>query len=93
MNIDIPADLETFVDAAISSGGFKNKEEVVGEALRLLRQRLKQTCEQLRGDVNAGFEELAAGAATEYDEPLLASRFEAIKAAGRQRLNDRPLDE
>jgi putative addiction module CopG family antidote len=84
MTVEIPSDLQDFVQAAITSGNFKDEGEVVGEALRLLRQR-----EQLRADVNVGLAQLDAGQYAEYDEHGLRARFVAIKLAGRQEFNRR----
>ncbi len=39
MTVNIPADLASFVQQAIASGRFTSQEQVVGEALRLLRQQ------------------------------------------------------
>lgn len=38
--IEIPLDLQQFVQAAITSGGFRSESEVVAEGLRLLRERV-----------------------------------------------------
>jgi Arc/MetJ-type ribon-helix-helix transcriptional regulator len=38
--IEIPLDLQQFVQAAITSGGFRSESEVVVEGLRLLQQRV-----------------------------------------------------
>ena len=45
--VEIPFDLQQFVQTAISSGAFHSESEVVAEGLRLLQRR-----EQLRRDVN-----------------------------------------
>jgi putative addiction module CopG family antidote len=81
MSVEIPSDLRDFVQAAITSGGFKDEGEVVSEALRLLRQR-----EQLRADVNVGLAQLKTGQFAEFDEHGLRARFESIKSAGREQL-------
>jgi antitoxin ParD1/3/4 len=83
MNVDLPADLQAFVQAAINSGGFKNAGDVVGEALRLLQRR-----ERLRADVNAGLEQLERGHFQDHDEHALGAAFDALKRTGRNSLRD-----
>ena len=56
MSIDIPPELTDFVQGVIAAGTFRDESQVVGEALRLLRQR-----EQLRADINAGIDQLEQG--------------------------------
>jgi putative addiction module CopG family antidote len=51
MNITkLPADLETFVQEEIASGKYKSEEELVTEALRLLKAKRTRT----NGDTNQG---------------------------------------
>ena len=56
MNVEIPAELDQFVKEMISTGSYRNENELLIEGLRLLKSR-----EQLRRDVNAGIEQLEAG--------------------------------
>lgn len=78
MDVNIPTDLEAFVQAAVTSGSFGNESEVVDAALRLLQQQ-----EVLRQDVMLGFHQLDRGESTTYTRAELASHFESIKTAGR----------
>ena len=56
--------------------------EVVREALRLLKDR-DQAREQLRADVQAGFDQLARGEGRVYDKVSGRQLAERIKARGR----------
>jgi antitoxin ParD1/3/4 len=56
MNVEIPAELDQFVKEMISTGSYRDENELLIEGLRLLKSR-----EQLRRDVNAGIEQLEAG--------------------------------
>ena len=77
--VEIPQELQQFVQAAVRSGSFQSESEVVAEGLRLLQRR-----EQLRRDVNEGIAQLDRGEYTEYDEATLRERFEQIKTEGRE---------
>ena len=63
IHVDIPAELEPFVQAVVQKGDFHDPAEVVGEALRLLSRR-----EQLLQNIKAGVEQLDRGEYTEYGE-------------------------
>ncbi len=56
MNIEIPHELNQFVEQMLSTGNYRNENELLIEGLRLLKSR-----EQLRQDVNAGIDQLEAG--------------------------------
>ncbi len=81
MHIDVPPELEQFVNSVVASGAFRNESEVLSEALRLLARR-----EQLRHDVTVGLRQLDDGQYAEYDEDGLRRRIEQIKSDGRTRL-------
>jgi putative addiction module CopG family antidote len=49
MNVSLPAALEDFVSSQVNSGEFGDASEVVGEALRLLREEQeRKTMEEMR---------------------------------------------
>lgn len=56
MNVEIPPDLNLFVQQMISCGSYRDESELLIDGLRLLRSR-----EQLRADVNAGIDQLLNG--------------------------------
>ncbi len=76
MNVEIPHELSEFVQEMISTGDYRDENELLIEGLRLLKSR-----EQLRHDVNAGIEQLEAGQGTDGDEVFarLAERARQIE--------------
>ncbi len=84
MIVEIPPEFEPFVRAAIDSGSFQSEAEVVGEALRLFRQR---KLSELRRDIDTAAKELDRGEGIDIeDEEALGDFFEDIKNRGRKRL-------
>jgi antitoxin ParD1/3/4 len=63
MDVEIPSDLNPFVQQMISCGAYRDENELLIEGLRLLRSR-----EQLRADVNAGIDQLQSGEGLDGDE-------------------------
>ena len=80
MNIEIPPELNPFVQQMILGGSYRNENELLVEGLRLLRSR-----EQLRSDVNAGIEELEAGRGLDGDDV-----FARLNERARQLGNRKP---
>jgi antitoxin ParD1/3/4 len=58
MNVSLTPELERLVNEKVESGLYQTASEVVREALRLLKER-DHAREQLRADVQAGFDQLA----------------------------------
>ena len=85
MTVDIPAEFQPFVQAAINRGDFRDESEVVGEALRVLQAR-EQRLKELRREVQLGIDQLDRGEYSEYDERSLKEFFEQIKTEGRKSL-------
>ena len=56
MNVSIPADLEGFVQSLVVSGDYRNPDEVVGTALKMLQHK-----EKLRREIQAGIDQLDQG--------------------------------
>ncbi len=56
----IPEELKAFIEREIGSGKYRNEEEVVSAALRLLQER-ERKLESLRADLQEGFSELERG--------------------------------
>lgn len=84
MTVEIPPELQPFVQHVIDAGNFSNEAEVVGEALRLLRQRQLY---ELRADIDAAAAQLDRGEGIELeDEQALRDFFEDIKVRGRRRM-------
>jgi antitoxin ParD1/3/4 len=70
------------VNEKVESGLYQTASEVVREALRLLKKR-DQAREQLRADVQAGFDQLARGEGRAYDRTSGRQLAERIKSRGR----------
>lgn len=84
MTVEIPPELQQFVQRVISIGSFNSEAEVVGEALRLLRRR---RLDELRQDIAAAAEQIDRGEGIEIeDEETLRELFEDTKERGRKRL-------
>ncbi len=88
MPIEIPAEHAQFVKAVISRGSYKSEDEVVDEALRLLKKR-ESRIEQLRKELAPALVRLDRGEGIELDEETLQPFFEEIKAEGKRRLAER----
>jgi antitoxin ParD1/3/4 len=81
----IPPELQQFVDQELASGQYRSADEVICAGLRLLRER---RLFQLRGEVQAGLDQLDRGEAIELaDQQALRTFFDDIKARGRNRLD------
>jgi antitoxin ParD1/3/4 len=74
----LPPDLLQFVEREIASGRYGSEDDVICEALRLLRER-DERLEALRADIRPALEQLERGEGKPLDG-------DAIKARGRQRL-------
>jgi antitoxin ParD1/3/4 len=82
MNVSLTPELERLVNEKIESGLYQTASEVVREALRLLKER-DQAREQLRAEVQAGFDQLARGEGRGYDKASGRQLAERIKSRGR----------
>ena len=77
MNISLPAELEAFIAERIASGHYRSPDDVIGEALRLLRadeeeQQIRLAA--LRADINEGIASLERGEAIPGDEAFARLR-------------------
>lgn len=82
MNVSLTPELERLVNEKVESGLYQTASEVVREALRLLKER-DQARQQLRGDVQAGFDQLARGEGRTYDRTSGRQVADRIKSRGR----------
>ncbi|MCE5268250.1 MAG: type II toxin-antitoxin system ParD family antitoxin [Planctomycetaceae bacterium] len=86
MTVEIPAELQPFVDQIIHSGSYNSEAEVVGGALRLLQERQRRV-EELRREIQPALDQLNRGEGIELNtEEELRLFFEDIKNRGQQRL-------
>jgi len=82
MNVSLTPELEQLVNEKVESGLYQTASEVVREALRLLKER-DHAREQLRADVQDGFDALARGGGRTYDKVSGRQLAERIKSRGR----------
>jgi antitoxin ParD1/3/4 len=82
MNVSLTAELERLVNEKVESGLYQTASEVVREALRLLKER-DQARQQLRADVQAGFDQSARGEGRADDTVLGRQLAERTKSRGR----------
>ena len=82
MNVSLTPELERLVNEKVESGLYQTASEVVREALRLLKER-DYAREQLRGDVQVGFDALTRGEGRTYDKASGRQLAEQIKSRGR----------
>ena len=66
MNVEIPADLQPKIQAAIVKGNFADEQELVAEILRVVMPVLGDY-EQLRRDVQASLAEMEHGDVRDAD--------------------------
>ncbi len=64
MNIILKPEYEEFIQAQIQSGKYGSAEELIGEAIALLRER-KQRIEELRQKIAVGTAQIAKGQVTD----------------------------
>lgn len=82
MNVSLTPELEQLVNEKVESGLYQTASEVVREALRLLKER-DHAREQLRADVQDGFDALARREGRTYDKVSGRQLAERIKSRGR----------
>lgn len=89
MNVSLTPELERVVNDKVESGMYQTASEVVREALRLLKER-DDAREQLRADVQAGFDQLARGEGRAYDKASGRQLADWVKAKGRATRSRKP---
>ena len=82
MNVSLTPELERLVNEKLESCLYQTASEVVREACRLLKE-CDHAREQLRADVQAGFDELVRGEARAYDKTSGRQPAGRIKSRGR----------
>jgi len=60
MNINLPKDLERFVQAKVRSGRFTSSDEAITEAVRLLQQREEAQETRVLEGIRQGLEDMRA---------------------------------
>ena len=74
----LPPDLGQFVEEQIATGKYHTEEELVVDAVRVLR-RLADQQHAFHDAVRQGMEQLARGELTEYDDKSLGELFDGLK--------------
>jgi antitoxin ParD1/3/4 len=82
MNVSLTPELERLVNEKVESGLYQTASEVVREALRLLKDR-DQAREQLRSNVQAGFDRLTRGEGRTYDR-ISGRRADQVARSARE---------
>ena len=85
ISIQLPTDLDQFVQAQVASGDFRSEQELLEAAVRLLRDRAEQKMARLsdlKRELQIGIDQLERGETTAFDA-------EAILAEAARRVSDR----
>jgi antitoxin ParD1/3/4 len=85
MTVLLTHEQEALIKEHLSTGRYASEDEVIGEALALLKQHEK-ALEKLRADVREGLEDLEQGRYSTYNNETLGDFFEDVKKRGRERL-------
>ena len=89
MAVTIPEELQQFVEHAIASGKYRSWDEVVSEALRLLRER-EEKLDRLRSDIQLGIDQLGRGEGLVVNDQVAHQKLlDDIEERGAQRLADK----
>jgi antitoxin ParD1/3/4 len=80
----IPAEFEPFIEHQVATGRYQSPQEVVSDALRMLRE---QRLDTLRKQIQVGIDQLDRGEEIVIeDEDALKRFFDQIKNEGEQEL-------
>ena len=81
----IPVEFEPFIEYQVATGRYHSPQEVVSDALRLLRE---QGLETLRKEIQVGIDELDCGKEIVIEnEEALERFFDDIKTEGRKEID------
>lgn len=75
MSLELPKELEAFVEERIGGGGYANVGDVLRTAFGLLQER-----ERLLEKIDAGTAQFSSGQFTEYDDDSFERFFADIEA-------------
>jgi putative addiction module CopG family antidote len=78
MTVELTREQEQFIEQELSTGHFSNRDEVIGEALALLK-RQREARAKLQTAVEEGLSDLAAGRGRSHAEGVA----ESVKQRGR----------
>jgi len=80
MSVEISLENEQFIQQVIDNGTYRNRAEVLAEAIRLLKVRI-----ELIEHIDRGTQQLRNGQFTEYDDESLRAYFDDLQARGQAR--------
>jgi len=78
----LPPDIEEFIHAEVASGRFDSTDDVLHEAIGILKAREQQRYE-LRNDIQAAVEQIENGDYVEYDQTSLHKFLDELKQEAR----------
>ena len=90
MTVTLRPELEQIINDRLASGRYPSPTEVIGDALRLLKERdelREQKLEELRRELQIGIDQIERGEYSSYDEDSLEELAEKIKARNLSRLS------
>jgi antitoxin ParD1/3/4 len=82
----LPPELDQFVTDQIATGRYRSAEDLMVDAVRVLRQ-LDAQQQAFHDDVRKGMDQVARGEYTEYDDASLAELFAGLKERALRRRN------
>ena len=85
MNVSLTKELETYVRRKVESGLYRSAGEVIGEGLRLMKERdelYQLNRAELRREIDVGVDQANCGRMQSFDEETAAR----VKVRGRERL-------
>jgi antitoxin ParD1/3/4 len=85
-NISLTAEEDAFVKSVVKSGEYQNASEAVRDALRMLQLRRRKDAlklKALRGQINAGLDQLGRGDFVEIADRDLDDYLEKLTTASR----------
>ena len=78
MSISLPPDIEEFIRDEVASGRYDSADDVLHEAIGILKVRQRQR-EELRTDIRAAVEQIENGDYFEYDNSSLREFLNELK--------------
>ncbi len=90
MTVTLRPELEQIINDQLASGRYPSPTEVIGDALRLLKERdelRERKLEELRRELQIGIDQIERGEYSSYDEDSLGELAEKIKARNLRRLS------
>lgn len=83
MHINLPKEMENYLQTKVSAGFYSNASEVIRDAIRRMRVE-DEKLDALRAAVRAGDEELDRGEGRAYTPELLEKMTETARAGAKQ---------